>query len=325
MTILLDDAVVQSVFDWNPAIAAVRDAYAAADDDARYPARVIARGGGNWLRTLSGVAGDSGLMGAKSIAGAMGARQFSYLISLFDQASAELVALLDGNSITGYRTAATSALAVDLLAPAGPITVSVLGSGFEATKHVRALAAVRELKAVQVYSPRPESRERFVGELADLRTMIVPAGSAEAAVAGTAVVVCAARSYDETPVLLGRWLAPGTTVVSIGSTVREQREVDTDVIARADVVIADVLEEVLHDSGDLIAAREQGIEPAGAASLADLVSGRAPGRTGADQIVLYKSVGSAVQDLAVAAMCVGRARAAGLGTTLPIRIQPVRK
>jgi alanine dehydrogenase len=325
MTILLDDAVVQSVFDWNPAIAAVRDAYAAADDNARYPARVIARGGGNWLRTLSGVAGDSGLMGAKSIAGAMGVRRVSYLISLFDQASAELVALLDGNSITGYRTAATSALAADLLAPPGPLTVSVLGSGFEAKKHVQALAAVRELKSVQVYSPRQESRERCARELADLGTAIVAADSPEAAVMGSALVICAARSYDETPILLGRWLDPGSTVVSIGSTVREQREVDADVIARADVVIADVLDEVLHDSGDLIAAREQGIEPTGTASLADLVSGRVPGRTGADQIVLYKSVGSAVQDLAVAAMCVGRARAAGLGTTLPIRIQPVRK
>ena len=133
---------------------------------------MIARGGGNWLRTLSGVPGDSGLMGAKTIAGAMSIREVSYLISLFDQGSAELVALLDGNSITGYRTAATSALAADLLAPPGPLTVSVLGSGFEAKKHVRALAAVRELKSVQVFSPRAESRDRFARELADLGTAI---------------------------------------------------------------------------------------------------------------------------------------------------------
>ncbi len=325
MTLLLDDTTVQSVFDWNLAIAALRNAYAAADDDARYPSRVIARGGGNWLRTLSGVPGDSGLMGAKTIAGAMSVREFSYLISLFDQSSAELVALLDGNSITGYRTAATSALAADMLAAPGPLTVSVLGSGFEAKKHVQALASVRELKSVQVYSPRAESRERFARELADLGTVIVPATSPEEAVAGSSLVICAARSYDETPILLGRWLEPGMTVVSIGSTVREQREVDPAVIARADVVVADVLHEVLDDSGDLIAARKEGIDPNRIVSLADLVSGREPGRTSAEQIVLYKSVGSAVQDLAVAAMCVRRARESGLGATLPIRIQPVRK
>lgn len=325
MTLLLDDTTVQSVFDWNLAIAALRNAYAAADDDARYPSRVIARGGGNWLRTLSGVPGDSGLMGAKTIAGAMSVREVSYLISLFDQSSAELVALLDGNSITGYRTAATSALAADMLAAPGPLAVAVLGSGFEAKKHVQALASVRGLKSVQVFSPRAESRERFARELAELGTVNVPASSPEEAVAGTSLVICAARSYDETPILLGRWLEPGMTVVSIGSTVREQREVDPEVIARADVVVADVLHEVLGDSGDLIAAREEGIAPNRVASLADLVGGREPGRTSAEQIVLYKSVGSAVQDLAVAAMCVRRARESGLGATLPIRIQPVRK
>ena len=266
-------------------------------------------------------------MGVKTIAGAMGVRQFSYLISLFDQASAELVALLDGNSITGYRTAATSALAADLLAPPGPLTVAVLGSGFEAKKHVRALAAVRELKSVQVYSPRAESRDRFARELADLGTAIVPADSPEAAVAGTSLVICAARSYDETPILLGRWLEPGMTVVSIGSTVREQREVDAEVIARADVVIADVLEEVLHDSGDLIAARAAGHRAA-----PDRLAGRPRRRPGArthrapTRSSLYKSVGSAApgprggRDVRGA-----EPRRPALGATLPIRIQPVRK
>ncbi|KFF98896.1 ornithine cyclodeaminase [Streptomyces scabiei] len=326
MTLLLDDAAVQSSFDWNLAITALRDAYAAADDDARFPTRVIARGGGNWLRTLSGVPGDSGLMGTKVIAGAMGPRQFSYLISLFDQSTAELVALLDGNSITGYRTAATSALAAASLAVPGPLAVSVIGSGFEAKKHVRALAAVRELKSVHVYSPRAESRARFADELADLGTAIVPAESPEAAVTGTSLVICAARSYDETPILLGEWLEPGMTVISIGSTVREQREVDTEVIRRADVVIGDVVEEVLHDTGDLIAAREAGIDIGDRiASLAALVGGTVPGRTGEQQIVLYKSVGSAIQDLAVAAMCTRRAQDSGLGLQLPIHIKPVHK
>ncbi|MDV6286091.1 ornithine cyclodeaminase family protein [Rhodococcus jostii] len=326
MTLLLDDAAVQSAFDWAPAIAALRDAYAAAPDDARFPARTIARGGTSFLRLMSGAPGSGGLMGVKTIAGAIGVRQFSYLISLFDQESAELVALLDGNSITGYRTAATSALAVDLLAAPGPVTVAVIGSGFEAKKHVRALAAVRKLEAVRVYSPRAESRARFADELADLDTSIIAAESPQAAVANASVVICAARSYDESPILLGAWLEPGMTVVSIGSTVREQREVDPEVIARADVVIADVLEEVLHDSGDLIAATQAGIDVTDRiAALSDLVSGTHPGRTTTEQIVVYKSVGSAVQDLAVAAMCADAARKSGLGSELPIRIPPVHK
>jgi alanine dehydrogenase len=121
VTLLLGDADIQSVFGWRPAITALRAAYAAADGGAadhgaRYPARSIARGDGGWLRVLSGVPGDGTLMGAKIIAAALRAGRVSYLIALFD-----------------------------LLASPGPLTVGVLGSGFEARKHLHAIAAVREL------------------------------------------------------------------------------------------------------------------------------------------------------------------------------------
>jgi len=331
MTLLLGDADVQSVFGWRPAIAALREAYLAADGgvadhEARYPARSIARGDTGWLRVLSGVPGHGGLMGAKIIAAALHVGQVSYLIALFDQDSAELVALVDGNAITGYRTAATSALAAGLLSVPGPLTVGVLGSGFEARKHLLAVAAVRDIAAAHVYSPRAESRERFARELADLGIPVAAVPSADAAVAGAALVICAARSRDETPVLLGRWLEPGMTVVSVGSTVPEQREIDAEAIARADVIVADVVAEVVRDTGDFIAARDACVAADDrVASLADLVSGRAAGRADGGQIVLYKSVGSAVQDLAVAAMCTRAAIEAGLGTRFPVPVDVIRK
>ena len=326
MTLVLSDDDVQQAFDWGLAIEALRVAYAGAAEPGRYPSRTVARGGVNWLRTLSGIPADGSPMGVKVIAGAFARRQVSYLIPLFDQDTAELVALMDGNSITGYRTAATSALAADLLARAGALTVAVIGSGFEAQKHVRALAAVRSLHAVRVFSPRASSRARFAGELADLGTPVQPARSAADAVAGADLVICAARSYDETPALLGEWLEPGVTVVSIGSTVPEQREVDSAAIARADVIIADVPHEVLHETGDLLAAAADGIDAAArTASLADLVGGCHPGREHGDQITLYKSVGAGIQDLAVAAMAAEQAAKLGLGTHLPIPVRPVTK
>lgn len=328
MTLVLDDDAVRSVFEWRSAIDALQAAYAAADDDeGRFPPRVLARGGSAMLRTLNGVPGNGALMGTKTIVGSFGERRmFSYLVALFDPATAELAALLDGNSITGFRTAATSALATDLLARPGDLDVAVIGSGFEARKHVEALAAVRRLASVRVFSPREASRNRFATDLSHTATSVEPSGSAEAAVAAASVVICAARSYDETPTFRGSWLQPGSTVVSIGSTLREQREVDPEAIARADVVVADMVEEVLHDTGDLLAAKAAGIDVSGRIrSLADVVAGRQDGRTGPEQIVLYKSVGSAVQDLAVAAVCVEAAKKAGLGAQLPIHIQPVEK
>jgi ornithine cyclodeaminase/alanine dehydrogenase len=138
--------------------------------------------------------------------------------------------------------------------------------------------------------------------------------------------MCAGRSRDETPTLQGAWLRPGATVVSIGSTLPEQREVDPEVLTLADVLVADLVHEVLEDTGDLIAARAAGVDVgATISSLADLVAGRSPGRTSPDQIAVYKSVGSAVQDLAVAAMCVRLAERAGIGTALPATVSPVHK
>jgi alanine dehydrogenase len=326
VTVFLSDADVRSVFRWPPAIAALRDAYAPDPDERRYPPRAMARGADSWLRTLSGVAADTGLMGAKLIAVSLASRRASYLIPLFDQRSAELVTLLDGQSITGYRTAATSALAADLLATPGSLTVGVIGSGFEAQNHIRAIAAIRDLTAIRVYSPRAASRARCADTLSDLPASVVPVESAEAAVAEASLVICAARSRDESPTLHAGWLSRGATIVSIGSTLPEQREVDTAVIDRADFMVSDMVDEVLEDTGDLIAARTAGIDArTKTCSLADLVSGRHPGRTADDQVALYKSVGSAVQDLAVASMCARAAQGRGLGFPMPVSIETVQK
>ena len=326
MTLVLDDATVRSVFDWKRAVDALREAYGAGPDDVRFPARRMARGDHGWIRTLSGVPGGDALMGLKVIAASPANRRVSYLIQLFDQRTAELVALLDGHSITGYRTAATTALAADVLVPAGAIDLGVIGSGFEAMNHVRALAAIRPIGAVRVFSPRPESRARFVAALADIPVRIEAIDSAEAAVANATVVLCAARSRDEIPTLRGAWLRPGMTVLSIGSTLPEQREVDPETVARADVLVADMAEEVLHETGDLLAATAAGIDAAAkTVPLADLVGGRHPGRQSAEQILLYKSVGSAVQDLAVAELCTRIAERQGLGARLPLEIKPVEK
>ncbi|MET9084281.1 ornithine cyclodeaminase family protein [Streptomyces sp. NPDC004237] len=324
MTIFLTDADVRAAFGWPEAVAALRAAYSTPPDEARFPPRTMARGESLWLRTLSGVPGDGAPMGAKLIAASPRARRASYLIPLFDQDTVELLALLDGNAITGFRTAATSALAADALAPAGPLKVGVIGSGFEAQHHVRALAAIRELSSVTVFSPDPASRARCTDRLADLDVPLHTADSAEAAVEDAALVLCAARSRDERPTL--RQVPAGATVVSIGSTLPEQRELGAEAIERADLIVADQVHEVAHETGDLIAAKEAGVDFAGKlVPLADVISGRTQGRSDPDATLVYKSVGSAVQDLAVAAMCVRRAAELSLGTELPVTISPVAK
>jgi ornithine cyclodeaminase/alanine dehydrogenase len=325
MPLFLTDADVKAVFDWRHAIAELRRAYAAPNNPTMFPPRTMARGDGLWLRTLSGVNPYDGLMGAKLIAASIRNRRASYLIPLFDQQTVELIALVDGASITGFRTAATSALATDMLAHARPLVVGVIGSGFEAQMHVRALSFVRQITAARVFSPNPVSRERFVTAFADSGIPVATAENGRAAVSAANLVICAARSRDETPTLMGEWLDNDATVISIGSTLPEQREIDASVVARASVIVADMVEEVANETGDMLAARRAGIDfETRLISLADAVADpdRIPESGG---LRLYKSVGAALQDLTIAGMCVARARKAARGTELPVSIAPVIK
>lgn len=324
-TLFLTDSDVAAASDWRAAVEALRDAYAADVTEDMVPPRSMARGDGCWLRSLTAIS-PSGRLGAKLIAASPKNRFASYLIPLFNGDTMALEALLDGNRVTGIRTAATSALAVDLLAPNHPLKVGILGSGFEARNHLAALAAVRDIASVKVFSPTPAKREAFARELCESQGLAINACEQPEAVATDVdVVICAARSRDETPIIEADWLTPGTVVVSIGSTLPEQREVGVDTLRRASLMVCDMPEEVLHDTGDLSAARDAGLDMAPrTCSLHQLLSGDVSADAG-DGILLYKSVGSALQDIATAEMLLARARELGLGTTMPVTIAPVAK
>ncbi|QCP51737.1 ornithine cyclodeaminase family protein [Trinickia violacea] len=324
-TLFLSDADVASLADWRSAVAALSDAYTKPVSNAMVPPRSMARGDGMWLRSLTAVSPSGGHMGCKLIAANTRERRASYLISLFDQRTMALRALIDGNRVTGLRTAATATLALTLLAPDRPLRVAVIGSGFEARGALDCLGAVRVLHNVRVFSPTPASRERFAESFR--HTMdIAAADNPEAAVQDADVVICAARSRDESPVLRGAWLPPGVTVVSLGSTLPEQREVDEDTMARAACIVADMPEEVEHDTGDAIAATRAGVVLADRlVSLNALAAGRIVPRRADGDIVVYKSVGSALQDVVIAEMLLARAVQQGVGVPLPASISPVAK
>jgi len=324
-TRFLTDADVAQLSDWKSAFDALRTAYGTPISSAMVPPRSMARGDGMWLRGLTAVSPNGGHMGAKLISANIKRHCASYLVSLFDQTTMGLSALIDGNRITGIRTAATAAVAVDAVAPRRPLRVAMIGAGFEAKGMFAALAAVRTVAGALVYSPTPAKREDFAAGFRNEYGLRIDAvASAEAAVQGADVVLCAARSRDESPVLLGEWLTPGMTVVSIGSTLPEQREVDVEVIRRASRIIADMPDEVVHDTGDMLAAGRAGVDfAAKLASLNDVVAGSFERKP--DDIILYKSVGSALQDVVIAEMLLAQAHVRGMGTDLPVTIEPVKK
>lgn len=321
-TPFISDADVAELASWPKAIAALADAYAKPIKPAMVPPRVMARGDGFWLRGLCAVSPSGDYMGCKLISASPKIKRASYLISLFDQRTMELAALVDGNRITDIRTAATAVVAVNAANPTGALRVGVIGSGALAKGMLTALLAVREVSLARVFSPTPTSREKFAELFKTTHDISVEdAASPQAAIDGVDVVICAARSRDESPVLLGEWLQPGMVVLSVGSTLPEQREVDVAAMARADLIIADMPEEVIHETGDSLEAIREGVDVEGkTVSLGDVLSGQAPARRSAQDIVLYKSVGGALQDVVTAEMLLREALATHKYALLPTGI-----
>jgi ornithine cyclodeaminase/alanine dehydrogenase len=309
----------RQVLDWREIVDRLRAAYSAPHGEAASPRRIVARGDGTWLRSLTAVPPGSRFMGAK-LFGIGRRKTLEYVIVLIDQETGRMAAFVDANYVTAYRTAATSAVAVDKMARPGPAVVGVLGSGQEATSHVRAIAAVRPIKQLKVFSPTQANREAFAALFSrELGVPCVAVASAEAAVADSAIVVGAARSHDESPVILGKWLHPGMLVVSIGATLPEQVEIDPRTAEVCDLIVCDTIEEVVEETGDMLAAAAAGIKfDHKLVSLNDLMRGRADDRLAAAKLPMFKSVGAAIQDIVVAELAFEKALAAGLATSLPI-------
>lgn len=324
-TLFITDEDVAALADWQPAIEALRAAYSRPDDPAATPERAVVTTATGWHRVMPSAPPGARFGGSKTIAASITSGLVSYLITLFDQHDSRLAALIDGNRITGIRTAATAAAALTVLAPATGLTVAVIGSGFEARAQLRAASTVLSIARVRVSSPTAANRERFARELsAELGVEVVAHDSAEIAVRGADLVLCAARSRDETPTVMAQWVAPDATIVSVGSTTPAQIELDPALVGRAALIVADARQEVLHDSGDMIAARAAGFDPdAVTVSLHDLLGGRVTRPTSG--IAIYKSTGSGFQDLVIAELLYDLAVEHGRGTPLPVGILTIRK
>ncbi|MEU9733357.1 ornithine cyclodeaminase family protein [Streptomyces sp. NPDC048002] len=234
------------------------------------------------------------------------------VVTALDPVTGRLVAVLDGTALTTLRTAAGSAVAVDALAPAGPADLGILGSGTQALAHARALARVRELKSVRLWSPTERNRVRAAGTLtADLGLPVEPVRGAEEAVTGASLV--AACTLSRTPVVRGAWLEPGCTVVSVGSFEPTRREVDAEVVRRSAAVVVDDPGTATHHAGPVVDALHAGeLSAEDLIPLGAVLTGARVARRGPEDIVYYNSVGLGIQDAAAAWAVIGAAREAGV-------------
>lgn len=314
-----------AVFRWQDAIHALKAVYARSFDATSVPHRTVASSDGAWMRSLPAMPPGCRHYGAKLMALSQKAKSpgVEYVIVLFDRETSRIAAFVDAARVTAYRTAATTAAALDLLAPPGPASVAILGSGLEASMHLRAVAAIRPLRSISVFSPTQYKRDAFAREAEkDLNVGANALGDPEEAVRHANIVIAAARSHGEKPILFGDWLRPGATIASIGSTVPQQREIDVSVVARSNLIVCDVLDEVVDETGDMIAAAIAGVDVrAKSISLSAFIRGPEALPREAGSIAMFKSVGSGLQDVVVAELVLNKALDAGLVTELPIKFE----
>jgi ornithine cyclodeaminase/alanine dehydrogenase-like protein (mu-crystallin family) len=223
-----------------------------------------------------------------------------YVVSLYRLKDGELLALLDGQLITDLRTGACSGVIARKVPISGPVTVGVIGSGHQARKQLECLAAVYTLASVAVYSPTVAHREHFARVMSQqLGVAVMPADNIESAVRGKMVVASASSARTAEPIVRGAWLTGCRLLCAVGNTRRQYAEADVPCFRNASLVVVDT-PHALEEAGELRQAVEAGALPESKrATLGQIVTGTA--HIPDQGLVIFKSVGSALQDLALAA------------------------
>ena len=222
---------------------------------------------------------------------------------LFDQTTGEPLASLDGTVLTLRRTAAASALAARYLAPPDARHLALFGAGALAPHLARAHAVVRPIREVTIWNRTPAKARALAAQLTAEGFAARASADREAICRDADVISCATLSAE--PLVEGAWLRPGTHVDLVGAFLPTMRESDDALIARARVFV-DTRAGTLAEAGDLLQPIEAGRFDADRieGELADLCKGRVRGRSGSAEITAFKSVGTALSDLAAAALLV---------------------
>ena len=297
-TLIIDDATVRRTVDMDAAIGQVRLAYKAFASGAITEADRVNLGlPTGFLRLMAASWPERAVAGYKEFHRCNGRVRYTY--HLIDQESGDNLAMLDANYLTALRTGACGGLAVDVLAREDARTLGVIGAGGEARTQIAAIRTVRSIERVMVFSPRPASREALADELRRDGIDATAVANPQDAAREADVVAVATNTGQRGPAFEGAWLVrPGAHVNSIGSTLPSQREIDEQTWAQVDRIVVDAAL-LLNESGDAIAADKAGtLDRNRVTLLGDVI--RDGYTRGNDERTLYKSVGSALQDLALA-------------------------
>ncbi len=259
---------------------------------------------------------DSKVFGLKTYTSFRAGTRF--LTILYDSETGDLLALIQGSRCSQLRTGAVSAVATRYMARQDAATVGIIGTGFQGRTQLQGVCAVRDIRSVKAYDRVAESCQTFATDMSQsLGVEVTAVESAQECVQGSDIVITMTTTRE--PILLGEWLEPGMHINAAGSNHWIRREVDDDVIKRADVIVVDSVPDAQVEAGDLLYPIERGIIRWDQVhELAAVVAGRVPGRTSDEAVTLFESQGIAISDIAAAGYVYQKAKERGLGTELPL-------
>ncbi|HEX3997848.1 MAG TPA: ornithine cyclodeaminase family protein [Pirellulales bacterium] len=313
----LSESDVKKLLDMRTAIEVVEEAFRQwADHKVCNVPRTRAKGAGIVVHTMSAAADYLGLAGWKCYATTRANADFH--VGLYDSRTGMLVALIAAEFLGRLRTGATTAVAVEWMADVAAHEVGVFGAGRQARTQLEAIRLARPIKQAFVYSRDETRRKTFAVEMSrSLGIDVVPVDRPHEAAEELPIVVTATTS--SVPLFDGKCLAEGTMVAAIGSNWLNRAEIDVNVVRRADNIVCDSVEACRNEAGDFVDAIEKGVfDWSRAVELADVVAGQAVGRSSRSSVTLFKSVGLAIEDIALAGKLVDLARAQGVGTELGV-------
>lgn len=263
------------------------------------------------LHILQGAVPSAGVFGYKAYTSSREGIRF--IVYVFGAERGNLEAIVEANHLGMTRTGAAGGVAAKWLAREDAKVAGIFGSGWQAQGQLEALAHVRRLERVKVFSRNPERLAAFCRRMGEkLALEVVPAASAEEAVRGSDILVTITTSA--TPVFPGEWVASGMHINAAGSNSLLRREIDEETVRKCARVVVDSRAVAAKEAGDLLPAFEKGRLHAGAlVELGEVIAGLRPGRTDPGQVTLFESQGMAIQDLIIAAALARAAREKGLG------------
>jgi alanine dehydrogenase len=318
MTLLLTEQDVRELLTMHDAIAAVEEVMRRQGNGQAivHPRHRLELPDKGFLHYMAGADVAAGLVGMKLYTSVRGTLRF--LVPLYRSATGELLALVEAEHLSMMRTGAASGVATKFMARENAQTLGLIGTGLQARGQIEAVATVRNLTAVRVFSRNAERRTQFADDMeAKLEIPVTPVDSAEAAMHNADIIVTATTAHKA--VVEGAWIAAGTHVNAIGANFPQKRELDDAAVRRASRIVVDFIEQAKMEAGDLIQAFTTNAASWNSVhELSEIIAGKFPGRENENEITLFKSSGIAIWDVAVAAKVYELAVAQGRGTQIPL-------